>query len=69
MTTTYPTPACYCVTYDDGSVLSSHCPRHADTDPCFWVSIITRTRRKGTIRRGVCTNCGHGARKLEDVGR
>ena len=59
---------CYCATYDDGSTLRSHCPTHADSDPCYWTAAITRTRRKGTIRRGVCTSCGwtEPGRRLAD---
>lgn len=54
-------PACYCTVNRDGSVSSSHCPQHAEQDPCARVALITGRRRTGTIRRGVCTACGHGA--------
>lgn len=61
MTTTTPrAPRCLCAHYSDGSTLATRCPLHADTDPCLTETWITRRRRKGTIRRGVCTNCGHG---------
>lgn len=56
------TPACYCTTNRDGSVTSFHCPTHADTDPCLTMARVTGRRRTGTIRRGVCTACGHGTR-------
>jgi hypothetical protein len=53
--------ACVCATHADGSVTTSMCPRHADTDPCLTMAMVTGRRRTGTIRRGVCTSCGHGA--------
>lgn len=51
---------CVCARHDDGSVTTSRCPVHADVDPCLTMSWVTGRRRKGTIRRGVCTACGHG---------
>lgn len=51
---------CYCATYADGSVYTGQCPQHADVDPCLKMSWVTGKRRKGTIRRGVCTACGWG---------
>jgi hypothetical protein len=53
--------ACVCATHADGSVTTSMCPRHADTDPCLTMAMVTGRRRTGTIRRGVCTSCGHGS--------
>lgn len=53
------TPACCCATNQDGSVTTSLCPRHAAVDPCLTTSQVTGRRRRGTIRRGVCTACGH----------
>jgi hypothetical protein len=35
------------------------CPVHADTDPCLTMATVTGRRRKGTVRRGTCTACGH----------
>lgn len=54
-------PGCACADYNDGSVFRGNCALHADQDPCYWTSRITGKRRKGTIKRGTCTNCGwHG---------
>jgi len=53
------TVRCVCATHTDGSVTSSLCPVHADRDPCLTMSLVTGRRRTGTIRRGVCTACGH----------
>jgi hypothetical protein len=53
--------ACSCARNTDGSVTTTLCPRHAATDPCLTMSTVTGRRRTGTIRRGVCTSCGHGA--------
>ena len=50
---------CACARHNDGSVTTFLCPVHADSDPCLTVSQVTGRRRKGTIRRGVCTACGH----------
>ena len=50
---------CACAHNLDGTTTTVLCPLHADSDPCLSMSIITRKRRKGTIRKGVCTNCGH----------
>ena len=50
---------CACARHDDGSVTTSLCPIHADTDPCWTLARITGRRRKGTIRGGVCTSCGY----------
>jgi hypothetical protein len=63
------TRLCSCVGHDDGSVTTMLCPIHADTDPCLTMSLVTGRRRTGTIRRGVCTACGHGAPQTEDVAR
>jgi hypothetical protein len=52
-------PRCVCARHDDGSVTTFLCPVHADTDPCLTMSAVTGRRRTGTIRRGVCTACGH----------
>lgn len=51
-------PGCVCAYTEDGDAITWVCPKHADTDPCLQSSLITGKRRKGTIRRGVCTNCG-----------
>jgi len=53
-----PAPACACATYADGSRHATLCAPHAADDPCLTASRITGKRRKGTIRRGVCTFCG-----------
>ena len=50
---------CACARNTDGSRTTMLCPVHADRDPCLTVSLVTGRRRKGTIRRGSCTNCGH----------
>lgn len=60
MSATTATHRCACARHGDGSVTTSLCPLHADVDPCLTVAIVTGTRRRGTIRRGVCTACGHG---------
>ena len=60
MSNALTTPRCVCARNQDGSVTTSLCPLHADTDPCLTKSLITGKRRAGTIRRGVCTSCGHG---------
>lgn len=52
---------CACSRHADGSVTTMLCPTHAESDPCETKSSVTGRRRKGTIRRGVCTNCGWGA--------
>lgn len=54
---------CACARHDDGSVTTFLCPIHADTDPCLTMSLWSGRRRKGTIRRGVCTSCGHNSRR------
>jgi hypothetical protein len=59
--------ACVCATHADGSVTTSMCPRHAVTDPCLTMAMVTGRRRVGTIRRGVCTSCGHGAEVAPEV--
>ena len=56
-------PNCICRHYSDGSVYKENCPLHAPQDPCAVTAQITGRRRKGTIRKGVCTNCGHDWRK------
>jgi hypothetical protein len=53
-------PRCACAHNRDGSVTTLLCPVHSDTDPCLRMSHVTGRRRKGTIRHGVCTACGHG---------
>lgn len=52
---------CSCVEHGDGSVTTMLCPLHADTDPCLTMAQVTGRRRTGTIRRGVCSACGHGS--------
>lgn len=54
---------CSCAKNNDGTVTTIMCPTHADTDPCLMASLVTGRRRKGTIRRGVCTNCGHTSKE------
>ena len=53
---------CACARHTDGSVTTFLCSVHADQDPCLTMAQVTGRRRKGTIRRGVCTSCGHGAK-------
>lgn len=55
---------CTCAHHADGSVTTFLCPAHADVDPCLTVSRVTGRRRVGTIRRGVCTACGHGGSEV-----
>jgi len=50
--------ACACARHADGSVTEMLCSLHATTDPCATMSAVTGRRRKGTVRRGVCTACG-----------
>lgn len=50
---------CACAHNLDGSVTTMLCPAHAEIDPCWTRASVTGRRRKGTIRRGVCTACGH----------
>jgi len=61
-------PSCTCARHADGSVTTFLCSAHADQDPCLTMAQTTGRRRKGTIRRGVCTSCGHRAAppKLSD---
>jgi hypothetical protein len=54
---------CCCAHNTDGSVTTMLCPIHADQDPCLTMAQVTGRRRSGTIRRGVCTSCGHDGRK------
>ena len=56
-------PRCSCAKHADGSVTTFLCPVHAETDPCLTMARVTGTRRKGTIKRGVCTACGHSTVK------
>lgn len=53
-------PRCACARHRDGGVTTSLCSLHADVDPCLTMARVTGKRRRGTIRRGVCTACGHG---------
>lgn len=53
------TPQCACAHNRDGSVTTLLCPAHAAQDPCATFAQVTGKRRRGTIRRGVCTACGH----------
>jgi hypothetical protein len=66
-TTTLPTPTCVCPTYADGSTYTGICSLHADTDPCLTMALVTGRRRKGTIRRGTCTACGHTSNRKMGV--
>lgn len=50
---------CTCARNNDGTFITFLCPVHADTDPCLTMAQVTGRRRAGTIRRGVCTACGH----------
>lgn len=50
---------CSCARNLDGSTTTLLCPVHAKIDPCLTMSHVTGRRRKGTIRNGRCTNCGH----------
>jgi hypothetical protein len=54
---------CVCVRHDDGSVTTMLCPLHADTDPCLTMARVTGRRRVGTVKRGVCSSCGHDSRR------
>lgn len=54
---------CICAHNTDGSVTTFICPIHADSDPCITKAMVTGRRRKGTIRRGVCSKCGWAATK------
>lgn len=58
--TTITETRCSCAKHADGSTTTYLCPVHADTDPCLVMARVTGRRRKGAIRRGVCTECGHG---------
>lgn len=49
---------CSCAQNKDGTKTSMLCKLHADSDPCYTMSLVTGKRRKGTIRRNICTNCG-----------
>lgn len=49
---------CACAKHSDGSRTTMLCSVHADSDPCLTMSQVTGKRRKGTILRGTCTNCG-----------
>lgn len=53
-----PDVRCACARNRDGSRTTMLCPTHADQDPCLTMAQVTGRRRKGTIRNGVCTNCG-----------
>jgi len=54
-------PRCACAINRDGSATRFLCSLHAEQDPCYTMSLVTGNRRKGTIKRGTCTNCGwHG---------
>jgi len=57
----FMTRTCVCARHDDSSVTTFLCPLHADVDPCLTMAQVTGRRRKGSIRNGVCSNCGHGA--------
>lgn len=49
---------CSCAHNDDGSTTTLMCPVHGKEDPCAVMASVTGRRRRGSIRRGVCTNCG-----------
>ncbi len=46
---------CACARNTDGTATPCYCPLHAEKDPCL---SGTGKRRKGSIVRGRCTNCG-----------
>jgi hypothetical protein len=50
--------ACSCAHHNDGSVTTMLCPLHAKQDPCWTEAQVTGRRRKGTIAKGTCSNCG-----------
>ncbi len=51
--------ACVCARDESGAVTSDlFCALHSSEDPCLRVSRIMGRRRKGSIKRGVCTHCG-----------
>jgi hypothetical protein len=52
------TARCHCASNPDGSVTTLLCPQHASNDPCLTKSLVTGKRRKGTIKRNICTHCG-----------
>jgi hypothetical protein len=52
-------PTCTCAHNTDGTTTTLLCSAHAVTDPCLTMARVTGRRRTGTIRRGVCTACGH----------
>ena len=62
-----PTPVCCCYTHNDGSVSRDLCPMHAETDPCANRACLRGKRRQGAIRGGVCTTCGHSARRAAEA--
>jgi len=51
-------PECSCAHNKDGSTTTMLCPTHADSDPCYTMASVTGKRRRGSIVRGRCTNCG-----------
>ena len=52
------TTRCTCAHHSDGSTTTMLCPQHAHHDPCATMASVTGRRRKGSIRRGVCSSCG-----------
>lgn len=60
---------CACARHDDGTVTTFLCSVHAEVDPCYTVSTVTGRRRRGTIRHGVCTACGHRSPQRKEVHR
>lgn len=60
---------CACAHHDDGTVTTFLCPVHAETDPCLTKAQVTGRRRNGTIRRGVCTACGHRSPQRKEAHR
>ena len=55
---------CLCAHNTDGSVTTMMCPLHAKNDPCWMTATVTGQRRRGSIVKGVCTNCGWTAPRL-----
>lgn len=61
------TDRCSCAKHADGSVTTMLCPTHSDRDPCERMAAVTGTRRKGSIVRGTCSNCGWSASKAAEL--
>jgi len=58
--TTTDTPSraqCACATNTDGTKTTLLCPIHATDDPCLTLARVTGKRRRGSMKRGRCSNC------------